>query len=213
VADRSLLVKKKEVFFDISISQGMYWEMEPKDEDFITYVPEFILTSFPGSLKAIFAVNFASSFEIYLIDPHRTLSQISLRRMLDIELLTSTRNAQVYAISRNLEAGLFVVSTTNRNFMCFNQSGHYIRAVSEVIFYQNIASNKNTFLEKLMAGGKDASEAALEADEVCQVDLVSVDESSTKGQFLMFYGKRILSVSLHLQNVREEQERGGPHAS
>lgn len=29
----------------------------------------------------------------------------------------------------------------------------------------------------------------------------------------MFYGKRILSVSLHLQNVREEQERGGPHAS
>lgn len=52
----------------------MYKEKEAQLEDGSTYVPEFFLTSFPSSLKAIFAINFSTSFEVYLIDPRKELS-------------------------------------------------------------------------------------------------------------------------------------------
>lgn len=91
-----LIVKKRDVMFQVDISQGMYREREPNLEDGSTYVQEFFLTSFPSSLKAIFAINFQNSFEVYMIDPRVSQKQINLRKALDIELLTTTRNAQIY---------------------------------------------------------------------------------------------------------------------
>ena len=71
----------------------MYREKEPDLEDGSTYVQEFFLTLYQSSLKAIFAINFKKSFEVFLIDPRHSMKQINLRKMLDIELLTTTRNA------------------------------------------------------------------------------------------------------------------------
>lgn len=70
------------------------------------------------SLNTLVAINLKSSFEVYMLDVKKRMMQTNLRKMMDHELLTSTRGAHVFAVDQTQH--MFIVATTNHNFMCFN---------------------------------------------------------------------------------------------
>ena len=52
---------------------------------------------------------------------------------MDDELLSSTRSAHIYAIEEN--DGIIVISTTNHNFMCFDErNGTFIKVQSPALY-------------------------------------------------------------------------------
>lgn len=80
-------------------------------------------------MKSVFAINLKHSFEIYLLDMFNNKTQINLRAKMDHELSSSSRRAHIYSIE--ICEGLIIVSLTNHNFMCFDQSdGSYIKVKS-----------------------------------------------------------------------------------
>lgn len=92
---------------------------------------EFVTCTNVDSMKCVVALNLKRSFEIYMVDMRCRKTQINLRHKMDDELLTSTRGSHVFAITLNTDAGIYVISTTNHNFMCFSENdGSFIKVRS-----------------------------------------------------------------------------------
>ena len=157
------MFKEKSAEFEIEISEGFF---EGIDTATNPYVEEFLLCTNKTNMKSIFGINLKSSFEFYLIDLNTKKVQVNLRLRMDHELLTSTRSAHIYSIDVDYETGVFVVSTTNHNFMCFDHHGNFVKLRSQFLYNQSIVPNRKQFLDNIFG---QQHQKVLELSEIYQV--------------------------------------------
>ena len=69
-------------------------------------------------MLTIVAINLKHSFELLLVDSKRSKVFVNLRKAMERELLSSTRQSHVTAIEVNSQ--FFIVSTSNHNLICFS---------------------------------------------------------------------------------------------
>jgi hypothetical protein len=114
------------------------------------YIQPYFLESNPISMKTVFAINLNKSFEIQLLDLFNNKLQINLRSK-NWELISSTRCAHIYSVE--LSESLIIVSTTNHNFMIFDQAdGSYVKVLSNSLYEQSVMPNRKMFNSSIFSG-------------------------------------------------------------
>ena len=157
----------------------------------------------PDNFTSLLAINLKSCFLIYLVDLHGGKKSVDLRAQMNSEMLTSTRQSHVFSISLCREVGVFVVATTNHNFMCFDQrNGLQVRVKSDALFYQSVTPNRKLFLQNIFG------EQSHSIPEIFQVSLTCLSEIEDFliGEFVLFDGSTLTRLSMDVDRAVEEGE-------
>lgn len=122
---------------------------------------------------------------------------------MDFELLSSTRASHIYSITQNEETGIFVIATTNHNFMCFDSmNGSFIKVRSDRVLDQSVVPNRKYFLNQIFG---EETQQIIDLDHIFKVSILSEgkrvgrrNQTTASAQFLLFFGKKALKATLSL---------------